>query len=136
MHFTQTALAAAALAGALHLGVNAVIPEPPPPPPLVVNSLTYADGVVTQDRTINADSKLWMIWEAYVVSELTGQPVPGCSGSGFWDYSPGHLVARVPVREWVGSPDCKLVEGAGYQLVARYKAGAWSTDARSEVFVK
>lgn len=136
MHFTQTFAGAALIAGALHLGVSNVLPDPPAPPLVVINSLSYSDGVVIQDRAINATDRQWIIWEAAVVSDMTGQPVPGCSGAGFWEYSPGERVARIPLREWVGNANCQLIDGAKYQLFSRYKIGGWGTDARSEVFVK
>lgn len=136
MHFTQTFAAAGMIGLGLSAVVSMVLPEPTPPPPMVINSLSYSDGVVTQDRTVNGDVKLHFGWDAFVVSAITGQPVPGCEGSGSWDYSPGNRVVHIPLAEWVGNANCALLDGGKYQLVARYKGLAWATDGRSEVFVK
>ena len=130
MHMTQMALGTTFLAGVLHLGISAVVPKPPP---IVINSLSYEAGMVVQDRTVNTPGKFTAVWEARVVSAITGLPVSGCEGRGDWDYSPGQRAAKMALTEWVGSKDCTLAPGR-YQLFARYRSGNWSTDARSDAF--
>lgn len=138
MHLTQTIIGGVAVMGALQFAVlepikTAMLPEPPP---MVINSLSYSDGIVTQDRTVNGNDGLHLGWEAFVISAATGAVVPGCEGTGGWEYSPGNRVVKMPLAEWVGNAACVLKEGSKYQLVARYKGLSWSTDARSEVFTK
>jgi hypothetical protein len=130
MHMTQLAVGTTALAAALHFTVAAILPAPPP---IVINSLSYDAGKVLQDRTVNAGAKFSAVWEARIVSVDSGLVVAGCEGRGDWDYSPGNRVAKIGLAEWVGSTDCTLPPGQ-YQLFARYRAGSWATDARSDVF--
>lgn len=136
MSLAQTSIGVAVVASVLAAITGAVIPAPPPLPLVNVNSLSYAGGMVTQDRTVNADSAQWIIWAASVVSATTGQIVPGCEGANHWKYTPGQRSATLSLREWVGSSNCTLIDGGKYQLFVRFMAGGWQTDARSEIFVK
>lgn len=103
------------------------------PPPIEVHSLTYDRGVIVQERTINTNGPWLAIWDAQIMDVSTGKAVPGCAGSGVWQYPPGDLVARVPLAEWVGAP-CKLGPGE-YQPIAIFRAGEFKTVARGSEFV-
>jgi hypothetical protein len=133
MHMTQFFAGTAVLAGVLSLAVGAVVP-PPVAPPIVIHSIAYADGEVTQDRTVSSEGSYTAAWTAEVRDFDTGYLVPGCQGSGVWPYPPGHKVVKMSLAEWVGSSQCRLPPGA-YQLVATYFAGTFETLSRSERFV-
>lgn len=101
----------------------------PAPPPITVHSLSYDAGLVTQDRTVIADGEVMlMTWGAQVVNAATGEPVPGCTGSGTWPYEAGRREFSMPLDRWVGSLACLpgMLEPGQYYLRAVY---SWQHDA-------
>lgn len=107
----------------------------PEPPPIVVHSLTYENGYIVQDRTVNSDGKFTALWTAQIQDKATGLSVPGCQGSGTWDYEAGRKTPRIPVAEWVGSPECALPAGT-FIPVATYMAGDFKLVQRGQEFTK
>jgi hypothetical protein len=135
MHMTQIARATAILVGAMQLGVSVVLPVPPA---IEVHRLELNAGIVTQDRTVRADSAVfWMHWTAAVIDPVTRLPVAGCRGSGGFNYPTGHKVAVLTLPEWTGAPGCtmdSLPSGTPLQLSATYVWGDNQVSARSDVF--
>jgi hypothetical protein len=134
MQFTQALIGGAAVVAFLQFAVI----EPakrivaPPPPPMVVHSISLADGIVTQDRSVNTDGRFTAIWTAEIRDAETGQMVPHCYGTGMWHYTPGRQAVEIPIREWVGNSLCELAPGQ-YQALATYEGGSFSTSARSPI---
>lgn len=129
MTFFQPVSVGGGLALALSVAVSPLIPQPP----IVIHDLVYANGVVTQDRTVTTDGPWTGIWEADIIDTKTGEVVENCHGEGVWDYPPGRRRPEIPFREWVGNKLCELPPGE-YQLVAIYRAGTFKTLFRGDVF--
>ena len=105
-------VSASILAIPIAAAINTAIPNGGP---IVVHSLTYADGQITQDRTVAGDGGVTlMTWGAQIVDASTGQPVAGCTGSGTWPYEQGRVAFTMPVATWVGSETCSLSAGEYY----------------------
>lgn len=108
------ALVGFGLIGALVAVSDTIIPDGQSSP-IVVHSLTYADGQITQDRTVAGDGGVTlMTWGAQIVNASTGRPVAGCTGSGTWPYEQGRVAFTMPVATWVGSEACNLSTGEYY----------------------
>ena len=127
---TQFTIGTGALVLAMQ-GIWAVIG--PTPPPIIVHSITYDAGMITQDRTITTAGPFKVVWEAAIIDAKTGRIVTGCSGSGAWDYPPGSLSPSFPVAEWVGNDACDLSPGV-YVPMATYSAGEFRLVARGDAF--
>lgn len=115
------------------LAVSVVLSPLMPQAPIVIHDLQYANGVVIQDRTVTTEGPWTGIWEADIIDTSTGQVVVNCHGEGVWDYPPGRRTPEIPLKEWVGNPECNLPPGE-YQLVAIYRAGTFKTIFRGDIF--
>lgn len=79
----------------------------PGPSPIVVHSLSYENGFVTQDRTVSADDGVFFAqWRAEVVDVADDYPVANCSGSGSWNYPSGRSAPEMSLPVWTGNPLC------------------------------
>ncbi len=105
----------------------------PTPPPIIINEISYRDGMIMQDRVVTTSGPFTAFWEAAILDGKTGLMVPGCQGSGVWDYPPGHKAPAFPVSEWVGNPNCDLPPGL-YIPTATYSAGEFRIVARGNPF--
>lgn len=103
------------------------------PPPIIVHSLTYHEGRVTQDRTVTRGPAWVAQWQAAVVDDLSGEVVPNCKGDGFWPYPKGRSAPTMSLGEWVGNPLCRLPPGT-YYLRAIYTDGSTKVPERGDVF--
>lgn len=104
MSTTNLVIGGAVFAGVFQVAILAITPEVPP---IQVHDLGYSSGTIHQSRTITTKDDFFPAqWRATIVSVDTGKPVVGCSGSGFWPYKEGHVVADIPLPEWVGSDAC------------------------------
>ena len=104
MSFTNISVGIGAVSAGLLFVTGSIIP---PLPPITVHSLTYDAGVVHQERTVEVDPPavvFWAQWRAEVIDATTDAPVPGCVGSGSWNYEAGYKVVDIPIGEWVGQP--------------------------------
>lgn len=101
--------------------------------PIVVHSITYDSGYIVQDRTVNSDGPFKAFWTAEIMDASTGTAVPGCSGSGIWDYPSGRRATRIPIAEWVGNDACDLGPGS-YIPIATYEAGEFREVVRGDAF--
>jgi len=135
MQFTQLAIGGAAVIGFLQLAIINPIKArlAPLPPPIIVHSLEYADGMITQDRTVSTDAPFVAAWSAQIIDTKTGRAVSGCEGSGVWPYPSGRIAPSMSVAEWVGSDACELPQGK-YQPVVTFQAGTWKDVTRGAVF--
>jgi hypothetical protein len=135
MHISQMAIGGAAVIGFLQLAIINPIKTrlAPLPPPIIVHSLEYADGMITQDRTVSTDGPFVAAWSAQIINAQTGRAVIGCEGSGVWPYPPGRIAPSMSVAEWVGSDACVLGVGK-YQPIVTFQAGSWENVTRGEVF--
>lgn len=129
-------IGAALLVGGVSVaGINGVLKTVLPPiQPIVVHSLEYKDGAILQDRTVTVEGGgvFWAQWKAQIVYAKTGETVPGCTGSGSWNYKAGSKAYAIPLAEWVGAASCTpdaLPVGC-YRPVA---AWAWGTDQTSHI---
>jgi hypothetical protein len=123
-----------ATGGGIGAVIGFVITAAFPPPPIEIHSLTYDNGFIVQERTINAPGpEFYAGWQAQIINVATGQVMPGCAGAGGWDYKVGTYTARLPLSEWVGSP-CVLPPGE-YQPWAKYKSGSLVVEKRGTEFV-
>ncbi len=86
------------------LVVNAVLPDAPP---ITVQSLSYADGMITTERTIEADGTIFYLRRTpEIIDVKSGDVVPNCAGSEGRNVTVGHLVASAPLAVWVANPLC------------------------------
>lgn len=95
-----------------------------PTPAIEFNSLTYANGVVTVDRTVAADGSILAATKsAEVINHDTGERV--CQGVTELTLNDGHRIGQVPLVEWTGDPACDPLKlpPAEYQLRAVYAVG-------------
>lgn len=126
---TITGLAALGLGAQLLL--TAILPDVKP---ITVHSLTYSEGIIEQDRTITTDAPFfYATWRAQIIDAGTGKAVPGCVGSGSWNYTQGRSAIAMPVKVWVGSDDCELTAGS-YRPIAAWLWGSDQEVHRGEVF--
>ena len=135
MSATQMLRAVLLVGGVSVAGLNGVIKAVLPEiPPIVAHSLEYKDGVILQDRTVTVegDGVFWAQWEAQIVYAETGDAVPGCTGSGSWNYKAGTKTYEIPLAEWVGAASCtpEALPAGCYKPVA---AWAWGPDQTSAI---
>lgn len=111
------------------------IPPLFPDPPIVVHSLVYDGGRVTQDRTVTSEGDTFYANWAAIVVDAAG--IPKCSGDGNWAYSVGRRGAEMSLSEWTGDKDCgsKLIPGQQYRLKASWFWGDDQTSATSAPFI-
>lgn len=135
MHITHTVMGGIAVIGALQLAVINNLPRPDPAP-IIVNSLSLVGDRISQDRTVTIDATFTAKWNAAIVNDRTGDPVPWCMGSGVWDYAPGRVAPVMSLSEWTGSDDCTIdsLPPGEYHPQVMFKAGEWSRVYRGEVF--
>lgn len=127
----QTIAGLAALGVAAQVFITSLLPDPPP---IEVHSLTYQNGIVHQDRTVNSDVPFFYSkWQAQVVYASSGVAVEGCTGYRAWNYQYGRTVDDKPLAEWVNAPGCTLSPGR-YRLAASWFFGDAREFYRSEVF--
>lgn len=131
MSMTQTVAGSAILVAAMQMVWTAAAP---PVAPIVVHSIAYEDGFITQDRTVSATAKFTAVWNAEIVDAETGAVVPNCSGGGSWDYEAGHRAIKMTLQEWVGNPDCKIPDVGTFYPRATYKAGEFYLSQRGDFF--
>jgi hypothetical protein len=135
MSFTHTLVGVVALSAIGTLAANLVLP---PPPLIVINSLQYDNGMITQDRTVNSDAEVvFMEWRAEIVDVRSGEPVPECQGQGTWNYASGRKVARMTLARWTGNDDCAasaLTSPEGYFPRATYTWGENQVVGKGAVF--
>lgn len=131
MHITQTLVGGAVLGGMLTGLFSFVAPAPAP---IVVHSLKYEDGVITQDRTVTTGAPWLATWKAEIVEYSTGDVVRGCKGDGVWTYTAGRISPSFSLQEWVGSLSCELQPGTYFPRVT-YWGGTDKIVARGDVFV-
>ncbi len=106
----------------------------PPLEGVHINALEYADGMVTQDRTVTGDGDVFFaFWAAYVANIETGEAVPGCEGNGAFAYPVGRDNPTMTLQRWVGSDECVLTAGS-YELRGAWHWGDRQTVAKSAVF--
>lgn len=133
MSFTQTLIGMGAVGLVAQTLLSAVLPDPTG---LVVHGLTYADGYVTQDRTVlTTEPAFYAQWAASVVDVETGDTVPQCTGQGAAPYPPGRKAVTFSLSDWTGNPLCNplgLVEGKTYALRAVWSWGENSVSASQE----
>lgn len=95
-----------------------------PDPAIQFRSLTYANGLVTVDRTVKADGSILAATKlAEVIAVETGERV--CQGTAEITLNEGHRIGQVSLSEWSGDDNCnplKLPPGK-YQLRAVYVVG-------------
>ena len=122
----MSASQAVVVGGAAALAVSAVLGFVLPKAPIVINALSYAEGMVTQDRTVTGKGEVFFMgWSAEVVNMATGDPVPWCIGQGSYNYRTGRRVVEFTLPDWVGNAAClpeSLLPGR-YQLRAIWRAG-------------
>lgn len=138
MSTSQVLAGAFVIGGALNLAISAALPDISP---IVVHDLSYAGGVVYQDRTVTtagSNTTFPARWSAFVVDTRTGLPVDACAGEGFWAYPEGRKTYPIPLPDWVGSEACTashLREHVGpFKLVAAWHWGNDETTFESEAF--
>lgn len=134
MSMTQTIIGGTALVLALNWAVGAILPEPIP---IDVISLSYADGMVTQERTITTDqTAFYAQWAATVENADTGDSIRWCEGSGANAYPPGHRAVVFTLADWTGNQRCtpESLPAGRYALRASWRWGEHSTSRKSEVF--
>lgn len=118
----------------LNFAVGTVLPEAPR---IEVHAITYADGKVTQDRTVNSDAPVFrMHWSAELLDVATGETVPWCQGSGDFPYQTGRKAKTMPLAVWVGNPDCtpESLPPGRYEPLAVYAWGDKQVIGRGKVF--
>lgn len=98
--------------------------------PLVVNALSFDVTTmrVVQDRTVHSldGEPVPMEWIARVADAETDASVPGCYGSGSYDYPPGQRTVALTLADWTGNPACsvdRLDAGREYVLRATWIRG-------------
>ena len=125
MSFTGSAVTFAAMVALGTAALNPVVKLlAPPPPHIVIHAITYDAGMITQDRTVRGDGPVfWMQWQAEIIDKATGQIVPGCEGSGSFNYPTGRKAATMTLQRWVGSDTCAPAPGGTYQPRAVYHWG-------------
>ena len=134
MSMSQIGIGVGIITSALLVAFNAVLPATPA---IQVHSLTISGGVVHQERTITADGEVFYAdWRAAVIDAETGEPVPTCDGGGSWPYKVGHMVADIPLDEWVGREGECMIDDLPprFYLRAIWLWGAEQTTATSEVY--
>ena len=136
MNFSSIALPAIALVAWLGTAWQGKMLIEGPPQPIVVHSLEWRDGKVTQDRTVTSMSNVFEArWRAEVRNAASGRVVPGCSGTDWFPYPVGRAAPSMPPSEWLGSDSCEIPIGAPHYLWVQFSAGEWvSVPARSPVF--
>lgn len=121
--FVGTALGAGLIFAASNFALKAVLPLPVP---ITVHALTYANGMVTVDRTIDSDQPYFAARKVgQVINTKTGSAEPQCDGTKFANFTAGQRSDTVPLAQWSGNADCtpeSLAPGE-YQLVAVYSWG-------------
>ena len=108
----------------------------PGPPPIVVHSLEYADGQVTQKRTVTTDDGVFFAeWRAEVVDSATNIPVADCTGTGSWNYSPGYAAPEMDLATWTGNDACDADDlPASFYLRATWRWGDDQTNGESQIY--
>ena len=102
MHTLSTWVGGAVLAAGAFIATEVIFPTPP----IVVHSLTYKDGLIYQDRTVDTDSGTFFAqWNATIL-DGNGVPVSFCTGKGTWDYPAGRVVAEMDLARWTGNKNC------------------------------
>lgn len=95
-----------------------------PTPFIEIHEASYANGIVTMDRTVNADGPVFnMTKTADLINDATGQRV--CHGERDNNLTSGHRIGQAPLAVWLGDDACdpqKLPAGE-YRAVAVY---AWA----------
>lgn len=105
----QTSAAVGFLAVVASAAIQTVLPDPPR---IEIHSITVADGMVTQDRTVNSDAPtFWMRWSATIVDLQTGMPIADCTGSGEFNYPTGRHAKTMTIKVWTGNDKCDLPPG-------------------------
>jgi hypothetical protein len=133
---TQTFAGIVILAALGTTAVKTVLPSPPPPPPayIEVHNLSFRDGYVTQERTVQiapGGSEFWARWDASVV---TADGAVICTGGGGNFYTPGYVQRVMSLSEWVGM-DCQPPPGE-YTITASWHWGDLSTSASAVIEVE
>lgn len=135
MSFSHTLVGVVALSAIGTMAANLVLP---PVPLIVINSLNYENGMITQDRTINTDADVaFMEWRAEIVDVKTGEPVPECQGQGTWNYTAGRKAIPMTLARWTGNDNCTasvLTSPEGYYPRATYTWGENQVVGKDEVF--
>ena len=135
MHTAQALIGSVVIAGALSLAFDTVAPEVKP---IVVHELSFDGQIMSQDRTVTTDGKVFFArWEAQVIDAETGDVVPWCKGGMPWNYDAGHKVYQDTLENWVGSPACTVdsLPSGQYQGVATWYWGTDQTSKSSNIFV-
>lgn len=135
MSFSHTIVGVVALSALGSLATSLILP---PPPLIVINSLRYEKGMITQDRTINTEAEVaFMEWRAEIVDAKTGEPVPECQGQGTWNYTAGRKAVPMTLARWTGNDNCSekvLTSPEGYFPRATYTWGSNQVVGRDAVF--
>ncbi len=111
-----------------------------PSPAIVFNALSYSHGLVTVDRTVNAESPfLYTNKLAELVNKVTGERV--CKGSSQINMTRGPTVGQATLQEWIGKPefgypvcDPAMIPPGTYQMRAIYVVGSEQYLVEGEVF--
>ncbi len=128
---SQTILGGAAMVAAATFAIQSIAPSTVG---VHINALEYADGMVTQDRTVTGDGDVFFaFWAANVTDLSTGEVVPGCEGDGSFAYPVGRDKPTMTLQRWVGSEECTLTAGS-YELRGAWLWGDRQTVAKSAVF--
>jgi hypothetical protein len=134
MSMAQTVIGVVLLSAVATLGLRSVLPEQPR---IEVHSITYSDGQITQDRTVNSDTpEFFMRWAAKIEDAATGEVVGNCRGDGSFPYKSGRAARTMALDVWVGNPLCtpaSLPPGQ-YVPVAAFVWGDQQVIARGDIF--
>lgn len=101
---TPTIVGAAALAIMGSLAVQLV---PDLSTPIVLNTLSYSEGMMTVDRTVTTDKPaFFMRKSSQIVNTATGESIPECEGIKNENFREGRVKATVTMATWSGNPLC------------------------------
>jgi hypothetical protein len=136
MSFTQTLIGMGAVGLVAQSLLSAVLPDATG---IFVHSLSYDNGMVTQDRTVvTGQPSFYAQWAVNVVDAETGQMVPECAGNGAAPYREGRKSLTFTLSDWTGNDNCTpdvLIDGRKYELQAVWSWGDKNVSA-SQGFVK
>lgn len=119
----QTAVGSATLFAVLFFGLRAILPEPLP---ITIHELSYKDGMVTVDRTINTDQLYFFMRKSGdVIDQKTMEPVPECSGVKAANFMAGRRSDTVSLARWSGNDRCtpEILANSTFKLLAVYTWG-------------
>lgn len=134
MSMIQTVIGGTAMVLVLNFAVGTVLPDAPR---IEVHGITYADGRMTQDRSVFSDAAVFqMHWTAEIRDAVTGNTVPWCQGSGNFAYQTGRHVKTMPLAVWVGNDACtpESLPPGKYEPLAVYSWGDKQIIGHGEVF--